>query len=182
MLLKAKIYFVVAAMLAIGSLVVALLSRFIRNFALYKKKALWYLFFMALVFGVVASLPYLFTHQNLMSQYIFYMVWFLGLGIVHCHFMYTRFWANEKTLSSELAFIVAIWLFGGGLSILMHYWMSKGTYLYYPMLTSMFSFVLPTFVYKTFEKMMAIPVSITPCSLRCSHLCYQHLCIRHLKR
>ncbi|WP_298733781.1 TssN family type VI secretion system protein [uncultured Chitinophaga sp.] len=160
MLLKAKIYFVVAAMLAIGSLVVALLSRFIRNFALYKKKALWYLFFMALVFGVVASLPYLFTHQNLMSQYIFYMVWFLGLGIVHCHFMYTRFWANEKTLGSELAFIVAIWLFGGGLSVLMHYWMSKGTYLYYPMLTSMFSFVLPTFVYKTFERMMAIPAKV----------------------
>ena len=90
-------------MVAIGSLTVALLSRFIRNFALYKKKALWYLFYMALVFGVVASLPYLFTNQNLMSQYIFYMVWFLGLGIVHCHFMYTRFWANEKTLGSELA-------------------------------------------------------------------------------
>jgi len=160
MLLKAKIYFAVAAMVAIGSITVALLSRFIRNFALYKKKALWYLFYMALVFGVVASLPYLFTHQHLMSQYVFYMIWFLGLGIVHCHFMYTRFWANEKTLGSELAFIAAIWLFGGAVSVLIHHWLSSGSYLYYPMLTSMFSFVLPTFVYKTFERMMAIPAKV----------------------
>lgn len=137
-----------------------MLSRFIKNFALYKKKALWYLFYMTLVFGVVASLPYLFTNQNLMSQYIFSSVWFLGLGIVHCHFMYIRFWAKESTLGSELAFIVAIWLFGGALSTLVHYWMSKGTFMYYPMLTAMFSFVLPTFVYKTFERMMAIPAKV----------------------
>jgi hypothetical protein len=84
----------------------------------------------------------------------------MGLGVVHCHFMYTRFWANEKTLGSELAFIVAIWLFGGAISVLVHYWMSKGTFLYYPMLTAMFSFVLPTFVYKTFEKMMTIPAKV----------------------
>lgn len=159
-LIKAKIYLIIAALLAIGSLTVALLGRYIRNFALYKKKALWYLFLMTLVFGVVASIPYLFTHQNLMNEYLFYMVWYLGLGIVHCNFMYTKFWANERSLGSELVFILAIWLFGTAISVLVHHWMSKGAYLYYPMLTSMFTFALPTFVYKTFEKMMSIPAKV----------------------
>jgi magnesium-transporting ATPase (P-type) len=149
-----------AGVLAIGSFIVALLSRYIKNFSLYKKKALLYLVCMTLLFAVISSIPFLFTHQHLMNQYFFYEVWFLGLGVVHCHFMYTRFWANETTLVSELAFILAIWLFGGAGFVLVNRFLDKDTFLYYPMLTSMFSFVLPTFVYKTFEKMMAIPVKV----------------------
>ncbi|MEZ2446396.1 hypothetical protein QFZ51_002184 [Chitinophaga sp. W3I9] len=156
----AKFYIMLAGALAIGSFIVALLSRYIKNFSLYKKKALLYLVCMTLVFAVISSIPFLFTHQNLMNQYLFYEVWFLGLGVVHCHFMYTRFWANETTLVSELAFILAIWLFGGAGFVLVNRFLDKDTFLYYPMLTSMFSFVLPTFVYKTFEKMMAIPVKV----------------------
>jgi hypothetical protein len=95
-----------------------------------------------------------------MSQYIFYEVWFLGLGVVHINLMYTRFWGSENTLGSELAFIIAIWLFGGIGFLLIQYLFTKGDIMYYPMLTCMFAFALPTFVYKTFEKMMAIPARI----------------------
>jgi hypothetical protein len=160
MILKAKIYLVLAAILAIGSLIVGLLSRYIKNFTLYKKKALWYLFSLTIVFAVISSIPFLFTHQNLVSQYLFYQVWFLGLGIAHCHIMYTRFWANEHTLGSELSFIIAIWLFGGVGFMLVQYLFTKGDFLYYPMLTCFLAFALPTFVYKTFEKMMAIPAKV----------------------
>lgn len=149
-----------AGVMAIGSIIVALLSRYIKNFSLFKKKALWYLVGATLIFAVIASIPFLFTHRNLMNQYLFYEVWFLGLGVVHCHFMYTRFWANENTLGSELAFIVAIWLFGGVGFVLVNRFLDKEEFLYYPMLTSMFCFVLPTFVYKTFERMMTIPVKV----------------------
>jgi hypothetical protein len=160
MMIKAKIYLVLASIIAIGALIVMFLSRYIKNFTLYKKKALWYLAGMTLAFAVISSIPFLFTHQNLVNQYLFYQIWFLGLGIVHCHLMYTRFWANEDTLGSELAFIVAIWLFGGVGFLLVQYLFTKGDFLYYPMLTCLFSFVLPTFVYKTFEKMMAIPAKL----------------------
>jgi hypothetical protein len=160
MMIKAKIYFVLAGIIAIGALIVMLLSRYIKNFTLYKRQALWYLAGITLAYGVVASIPYLFTHQNLMNQYLFYQIWFLGLGIVHCNLMYTRFWANEKTLSSELAFIIAIWLFGGVAFLLVQNLFTGGDFLYYPMLTCMFAFALPTFVYKTFERMMAIPAKL----------------------
>ncbi|NML37677.1 TssN family type VI secretion system protein [Chitinophaga sp. G-6-1-13] len=156
----AKFYLMLAGVMAVGSIIVALLSRYIKNFSLFKKKALLYLACMTLIFAVISSIPFLFTHKNLMDQYLFYQVWFLGLGILHCHFMYTRFWANETTLGSELAFIVAIWLFGGVGFVLVNRFLDKDAFLYYPMLTSMFAFVLPTFVYKTFEKMMAIPVKV----------------------
>ncbi|RFM36627.1 TssN family type VI secretion system protein [Chitinophaga silvisoli] len=160
MILKAKIYIVLAAFMAIGSLIVGLLSRYIKNFSLYKKKALWYLAIMVLVFAVISSIPFLFTHQNSMSQYIFYEVWFLGLGVVHCNLMYTRFWGSDDSFGSELAFIVAIWLFGGIGFILIQHLFAKGEFSFYPLLTCMFAFALPTFVYKTFEKMMAIPAKI----------------------
>lgn len=160
MILKAKIYIVLATFMAIGSLIVGLLSRYIKNFSLYKKKALWYLAIMVLVFAVISSIPFLFTHQNSMSQYIFYEVWFLGLGVVHCNLMYTRFWGSDDSFASELAFIVAIWLFGGIGFILIQHLFAKGEFSFYPLLTCMFAFALPTFVYKTFEKMMAIPAKI----------------------
>lgn len=159
-MIKAKIYFVLAAVIAIGVLIVTLLSRYIKNFTLYKKKALWYLAGMTLAFGVISSIPFLFTHQNLMNQYMFYQIWFVGLGVVHCNIMYTRFWANEDSLGSELAFIVAIWLFGGIAFTLVQFLFTQGDFMYYPMLTCMFGFVLPTFVYKTFEKMMGIPAKL----------------------
>lgn len=160
MILKAKIYLVLAAVLAIGALIVSMLSRYIKNFTLYKKKALWYLALLTLLFAVISSIPFLFTHQNLVSQYLFYQIWFLGLGIAHTHIMYTRFWANEQTISSEMAFIIAIWLFGGVGFMLVQFLFTKGDFLYYPMLTCLFAFALPTFVYKTFEKMMAIPAKV----------------------
>jgi hypothetical protein len=160
MILKAKILLVLAAFLAIGSLIVGVLSRYIRNFPLYKKKALWYLAIMILIFAVISSIPFLFTHQNSMSQYIFYEIWFLGLGIVHCNLMYTRFWSNESTLGADLAFIVAVWLFGGVGFLLIQWLFVKEELVFYPLLTCMFTFALPTAVYKTFEKMMAIPARI----------------------
>ncbi|MFY0254482.1 TssN family type VI secretion system protein [Chitinophaga sp. 30R24] len=155
-----EFYLILAGILALGSIIVALLSRYIKYFSRYKKNALLYLCGMALVFTVISTVPFFFTHRSLMKQYFFCEMWFLSLGILHVHLMYTRFWANENTLASELLFILIIWLFGGAGFVLMNRWLDRDTFLYYPMLTSMFSFVLPTFVYKTFERMMAIPVKL----------------------
>lgn len=160
MIIRTKIYLILAVTLAAGALLMGILGRYIKNFQLYKKPALWYLFLSTLVFAVVASIPYLFTDKNLMNQYLFSQVWFLALGVLHCHFMYTRFWGGEDNLWSELVFIVVLWLFGGVAFVGVHMLLDKGPFLYYPMLTAMFSFVLPTFVYKTFERMMAIPVKV----------------------
>lgn len=160
MMFKPKFLLVIAGIMAIGAMIVALLSRYIKNFSLYKKRALIYLVCTTLIFAVISSIPFLFTSQQLMNQYLFYECWFLGLGILHCHFMYTRFWANTGTLGSELAFIVAIWLFGGVAFVMVHRFMTKEPFLYYPMLTSFFPFVLPTFVYKTFERMAVIPAKV----------------------
>ena len=146
------------SMLGIGTGVFITLSKIVANFKRYGKAPFLYMMGMSLLTGASLFLISYLT-ENYFNIYILFLLIFLLMGIIHTVVMLKNFWSkkNENTLLSEILFIISIILFSCVVFAVMEYFITAKNFMYYPMLLSALGFVIPTFVYYTFEKSISLP-------------------------
>lgn len=147
--------------LTISALLMKLIAKVSGSFKPYQKAILLYLFVFLLFFAAIACTAFFPASKNYFLFYILYQFYFLGLGIAHTRFMpaHIKKSADSKAIWLELVFTILAGIIGS-IGFIIVYSLINREGFQYNMATSICSFIIPWFVYKTFEQAVAIPPKI----------------------
>ncbi len=146
------------SMLGVGTGMFIVLSKVVANFKRYGKAPLLYLLAISILAGAgLFLIAYL--SENYFNVYILFLLTFLVAGTIHTAVMLKNFWSKreENTLLSEILYMVSIMLFTCVVFAVLEYFILAKGFMYYPMLLSAIGFIIPTFIFYTFEKSISLP-------------------------
>lgn len=136
-------------------------SKKIPEYKKYKTNIYIYLFLIVIVYAMVAFLGYnkLFS-EHLLYEFIFYQVFSLVIGSIHCyvyHNFFNKFEQEKSPMEYLFALLVALY---GIIPFLLIYSFFNGNQFAYLMLGHYILFFVPTFVNDTFNRAMKIPPKV----------------------
>jgi hypothetical protein len=147
--------------LSISILLAKMISKVRGSFKPYQKATLLYLFVFLLFFSAVACTAFFPVSKNYFLFFILYQFYFLLLGIAHITYMpeYLKWSGDSKAFWLELIFTIMTGLLGSICFIIIYRFFNREG-LHYNVATSIGCFIIPWFVYQTFQRAIAMPPKI----------------------
>ena len=137
-------------------------SKKVPEFKKYKTNIYIYLFLTVLVYAVIAFLGYSRLFEgNTLSEFIFYQICTLTLGVFHCYFyrLFFNKFKLEDDVFKELFFALLVVLYAS-VPFLLIYTFLNGMYYLPLMMGNFIVFFIPTLVNASFNRSLKIPPKI----------------------
>jgi len=144
------------------STIIGLVARKIRSsFKPFSKRAIWYLLIAVAVFALTGLFIAVGFFSNYNRYFIFFQVLFLLYGGFHVYLMQQKMdWGRDnQSFWPDLIFTIIILLGGAICFVLAYRWLNKEG-LELSMMFSILFFIVPLFVWHTFQTALAIPPKV----------------------
>jgi hypothetical protein len=144
------------------SVIIGLVARKIRStFKPFSKKAIWYMVGFAALFALTSLLITTKMFSSYAGFFIFYQVLFLLYGCLHVYLMKLRLNWGEDDMGfvAELIYTVLIMLLGM-IAFMLVYRLANREGLEFSMMLSVLIFIVPLFVWQTFQAALGIPPKV----------------------
>jgi hypothetical protein len=144
------------------SSIIGLLAQKIRSsFKPFSKKAIWYLIIAVAVFALTGLFIAVGFFSNYNRYFIFFQVLFLLYGGLHVYLMQQKMdWGKDKqSFWPDLIYTIIILLGGAICFVLAYRWVNREG-LELSMMFSTLFFIIPLFVWHTFQTALAIPPKV----------------------
>lgn len=144
------------------SVITSLVARKIRSrFKPFSKKAIWYMLGAAALFALTGLFIATGTFHSYSGYFIFYQVLFLLLGCLHVYLLKDRMdWSkDDKAFWPDLVFTIIVMLLGA-IAFLLVYRLVNREGLELIIMLSVLVFIIPLFVWQTFQMALEIPPKV----------------------
>ena len=144
------------------SAIIGLVARKIRSsFKPFSKKAIWYLIIAVAVFALTGLFIAVGFFSNYNRYFIFFQILFLLYGGLHVYLMQQKMaWGKDKqTFLPDLIYTIIIMIGGAICFVLAYRWVNREG-LELSMMFSTLFFIIPLFVWHTFQSALAIPPKV----------------------
>jgi hypothetical protein len=149
------------ALMAISALLTKMIAKVTGSFKPHQKATIIYVVVFLLFFATIACTASFAILKNHFLFFILYQFYFLLLGIAHTYYMpaYLQWSRDSKAVLFQLMFTIIAGAIGGiGFIVVYKFFNAEG--LHYSMATSVCTFIIPWFVYQTFQRAIAIPPKV----------------------
>lgn len=144
------------------SSIIGLMAQKIRSsFKPFSKKAIWYLLIAVAVFALTGLFIAIGFFSNYNRYFIFFQVLFLLYGGLHVYLMQKKMdWSRDRqSFWPDLIYTIIIMLGGAICFVLTYRWVNREG-LELSMMFSTLFFIIPLFVWHTFQTALAIPPKV----------------------
>lgn len=144
------------------SFIISLVARKIRsNFKPFSKKAIWYMLGAAALFALTSLFIATGTFGSYSGYFIFYQFLFLLYGALHVYLLKAKMeWSRDHTsFLPDLVFTIIVMLLGA-IAFLLVYRLVNREGLEFTMIMSTLIFIIPLFVWQTFQVALEIPPKV----------------------
>jgi hypothetical protein len=144
------------------SVIISLVAKKIRSsFKPFSKKAIWYLIIAAAVFALTGLFIAIRFFSTYTGYFVFFQVLFLLYGCLHIYLMQRKMaWGKDKqSFWPDLIYTVLIML-AGAICFMVTYRLVNREGLELSMMMSALFFIIPLFVWHTYQAALAIPPKV----------------------